>query len=86
MTWIEPLEMETWFMAVFSGTPEIFLAVALIAIAGMAGLFRMKLLTMFFMIGVFLLMFSGFISSPIVILIAVVSALLIGYQVSRIFQ
>jgi len=83
--WIQPLKMETWITSVFAGTPEIFLAVALLVIFGMAGYFRMNIMAMFFMIAVFLLMFSSFISSPIIILVAVVGGLLIGKSIANIF-
>jgi len=85
MTWIEPLEMETWIMSVFSGTPEIFTALALLVISGMAGYFRMSMLTMFVMLGIFLMMFIGWVSSPIIILIIIIGGLMIGYTLSKIF-
>lgn len=85
MAWIEPLEMETWLMSVFSGTPEVFTALALLVLSGMAGYLRMTMLTMFLMLGVFLMMFASWISSPIILLIAVIGGLMIGYTISKIF-
>jgi len=85
MTFIEPLEMETWFVSVLSGTPEIFTGLALLTIATLAGYFRMNGIGLFFMIGVFLIMFSGFINSPLVVLLLVVGGLLIGLTLSRLF-
>lgn len=84
--WIEPLNLEKWFIQVFAGTPDIFLAIALLVISSMAGYFRMKGLALFFMIGVFLLMFSGFISSPFLVFLAIFGGLAIGYTLSRIFS
>jgi hypothetical protein len=86
MTWIEPLNLQVWIMSVFAGSPDIFLAVALLVISGMAGFFRMKVVTLFFMIGIFLLMFSGFVSSPLIIFIAVIAGLLIGFVISTTFN
>jgi hypothetical protein len=86
MSWIEPLELETWMISVFSGDPEIFTAIALLVISSMAGYFRMNTISMFFMIGVFLLMFSGFISASFLILISIIGGLMIGYFISKIFQ
>ena len=82
---IPPLQMETWFLSVLSGDPEIFTAIALLAIASLAGYFRMNGIGLFFIIGMFLIMFSGFINSPLVILILVISGLLIGLMLNRIF-
>ena len=59
MVWIEPLELQTWLMSVFAGTPEFFTIIALMVIAGIAGFFRMTGLGIFFMIALFLLMFSN---------------------------
>jgi len=86
MAWIEPLKMETWIMSVFSGTPEIFTALALLAVAMMAGYFKMPFLIMILMIGTFLLMFSTWISSPIIILVAILGGLALGYTISKIFS
>lgn len=85
MTYIEPLNLETWFTQVFAGSPEIFTAIALLVIASMAGYFRMNGIGLFFMIITFLLMFSGYINSPLLALISVFGGLLIGYTMSRIF-
>ena len=85
MVWIESLEMGTWITQVFAGTPDIFLAIALLVIFGMAGYFRMNMMAMFFMIAVFLLMFSAFISSTITILVAIIGGLLIGKSIANIF-
>lgn len=85
MSFIEPLELGTWFQSVFAGTPDIFIAIALMVIFGMAGFFRMSMLVTFFLIGAFLLMFSSFLSSPIIVLVLIISALLIGYSLSKSF-
>lgn len=86
MSWVEPLELETWIISIFAGDPEIFTAIALLVISSMAAYFRMNTISLFFMMGVFLLMFSGFISSPFLILISIIGGLAIGYFISRIFQ
>ena len=83
--WTEPLKLETWFINILSGDPEIFLVIALIAISSMAAYFRMNGIALFFVIGVFLLMFSTFINSPLIILISIFGGLLIGYILSEIF-
>lgn len=83
---IEPLQMETWIMSVFSGTPEVFTALAILVLSMMAGYFRMGMLTMFLMTGIFLLMFTSWISSPIIILFIVIGGLVLGYTIAKIFN
>ena len=85
MAWIQPLELQTWLISVFAGTPEIFAAIALLVITSLAAYFRMTLIGLVFIIGMFLLMFSGFIDSTLLILISVIGGLAIGYLISRIF-
>ena len=85
MTFIDPLALETWLISIFAGTPEIFAGIALLVISSMAAMFRMRVIGLFFMIGMFLLMFSGFINSVLLILIAVIGGLALGYMLHRIF-
>jgi len=85
MAWIEPLELETWMLSIFAGSTEIFAAIALLVITSLAAMFRMNTIGLFFMLGVFLLMFSGFINSVLLILIAVIGGLALGYLLQSIF-
>lgn len=84
MTWIEPLQLETWITSVFAGTPQIFLAIALLAIFGMAGYFRMPILSAFLMVIVFLFMFTGYISTSILVFAVIIGGLLIGFAIAKI--
>jgi hypothetical protein len=86
MSWIEPLKLETWFSSVLSGSPEVFLGLALLFIGGLAAYFRMPGITFFFMIGLFLLMFSAFIETSLTVLIFVITALIIGIFISKIIH
>ncbi len=86
MDWIEPLKMETWIINVFSGTPEIFAAISLIAIASLAGFFRMNILSMFLMIGIFVLMFSGFIGASLMTLMITVGGAIVGFSIARLLS
>ena len=76
---IPPLQLETWVVNVFAGSQDIFLAIALVAIFGMAGYFRMSTLALFFMVGLFFAMFSSWVNVEIYFLIIAVGSLLIGY-------
>jgi len=86
MAWIEPLALETWFINVLAGSREIFTAVALFAILAMAGYFRMNGLTMGLMVFIFILMFSGFIGSTMIIFIALIAGPLIGYGIGNLLK
>lgn len=83
---IEPLDLEKVLINVFAGSSDIFLAVAIIAIISMSAYFRMPILATFFFLGVFLLMFSSFITSPIIILFAVIGGVLLGLVVTKVFN
>jgi hypothetical protein len=86
MTFIEPLALETWFIQVFAGTADIFMILALMAIASMAAFFRMNGIGAFFMVVTFLLMFAEFFTAPLLVFAAVIGGLMIGYTISRIFN
>jgi len=86
MTWIQPLELQTWIINIFAGNPDIFGAIAIMVIVGLAAFFRMTTLTMFFMLAVFILMFSGFIGMNFLIIFAMIGGLLVGYWISRIVR
>ena len=84
MSWIQPFEMQTFIVNIFSGNPEIFFGMALIAIVGMAAYFKMSNLTMFFMVGLFTLMFQDSITTGITTLFIVIFALIVGISVNKI--
>lgn len=86
MDWIQPLQMETWIMNVFSGSIEVFTIVALMFIIGMAAFFRMTAVAMFLMIGIFLLMFAGFVTPSLFIVIGLIAAMLVGTWIARLFN
>ena len=81
--WLEPLNLQPIFQVIFAGDPDIFMAIALITISVMAGFFRMTVTTMFFMLGIFLLMFSGYINSPMLALFSIIGGLVAGIVLSK---
>jgi len=85
MDFIEPLNLQVWLIQIFAGTPEIFAAISLLVITSLAAYFRMTLIGLVFIIAMFLLMFSGFINSVLLILIAIIGGLAIGFFMVRIF-
>jgi len=86
MTWIEPLELETWIISVFAGSPAFFLAIALIFIFSLAGYFRMNIMTTMFMLVIFLLMFAAYVSSVILFLVLSIGLLILGVWIWRPFS
>jgi hypothetical protein len=84
--WIEPLKLETWFINVFAGSSDIFLAFALFFIFGMSAYFGMSGLLMFFMLAMFLVIFSSYITSYLLVMIGVFGGLLAGVWVSKLVK
>ena len=83
--WIEPLNLELFFVNVFAGSPEIFAAIALMMIAGMGAFFRMNNAVLFLMLGLFFLMFSLSIGFAFVTLIGIFGGLVIGWLLADTF-
>jgi hypothetical protein len=86
MSFVEPLEMQTWFLNIFSGDGSYFAILALFSITSMAAYFRMNGVGMAFMVGIFLLMFSAYIPSTLTVFITIIAGLLIGFWVSQILK
>ena len=82
-SWVEPLELETIFVSIFAGSPDIFMALALAVIAGMAGFFRMTVTTLFFFLVLFVLMFSDYAPPAILAFFAIIGGLVVGYVISK---
>jgi hypothetical protein len=86
MTFIQPLELQTWFINIFAGSATYFAPIAIFAIICLAAYFRMTGLTMGFMLFVFLLMFSGFLPASLFIFASIIGGILIGIVVSSIVK
>lgn len=82
--WIEPLALETWIIHVFAGSLEIFMAVAMFFIFGMAMYFRMNILTMMFMFVVFIIMFELWLPSSLLLVFAIIGGAIAGKWISKI--
>jgi hypothetical protein len=86
MAFIQPLNFEQWFINVFAGNPDIFGAIAIMVIASMSAYFRMSGVGLFFIIGLFVLMFSGFIGTTFLTVMGIIGGLVIGFTLSKIFN
>ena len=84
MSWIPPLELETWFVNVFAGDATYFSILAIFAILSLAAAFRMTGITMGFIVLVFLLMFSGIVPMSLIVFISIIAGLLVGYIIPKI--
>jgi len=86
MVWFEPLNLRVVITQIFAGGSEYFTAIALLFIAALAGFFRMTALTLVFMVGIFFVMFVGYVDVSLYYLLITLTALLIGYWISRIVK
>lgn len=86
MTWIEPLDMETWIVQVFSGSTDIFTAIFIIAVSALAGYFKMPGVTygMIFLIGI--MMFKDWITPSVTIFVTIILSVLISYWTSKLVK
>lgn len=83
---LEPLQLQVFFMNIFAGNPDYFIAISLITISAMAGFFRMTTLTLFFMLGIFLFAFKDYLlGSPILLLFSIITGLSIGFTLSKLW-
>ena len=82
---IKPFEFQTIIVNMFAGNPDIFLAISLIVISAMSAYFRMSVIAMFFMLGIYMLMFSdAVIQAPIITVFSIIAGLVIGLLVNKI--
>ena len=83
---IEPLDLEEWLINVFAGSATYFAPIAVFVILGLSAYFRLTGFSMVFMILVFLLMFSGYIPTSLLLFIAIGGGLVVGYVISKIVK
>jgi len=86
MTWIEPLDLQTWMINVMAGNGTIFMSIMIFMIISMAGYFRMNGITFGFLLFVFLLMFSNVVPASLVIFASIIGGLLVGYIIPRLVK
>lgn len=82
---IEPLNFETILVNILSGNLEVFTALAFFVITGLCAFFRMTYLTTFFILGVFILMFSEYIHTGIYAVMGIMGGLLLAYVIGKLF-
>lgn len=82
MAFTLPLNLEYWFINGLSGSLVIFLAIALVVIAGMAARFRMTNGVLLATLALFAVMFSTYLGGGVVLVI-LLTGLIGGWVVSR---
>ncbi len=86
---IQPLNLECIFINTLSGGMEMFVAIAVLAIAALAGFFRMSSFTTIAMFGIFTIMLYpilGSVLSGIYILLIMIITFVVIKQVSKVIK
>ena len=84
MAIVQPLELETIFINILSEDLKMFTIVAFITIVAVSAYFRMSLLAMFFMFGLFLVMFTDYVDQSLIFMLISFMAVFVGVVIARI--
>ena len=84
MVFIESLDLQTWFVNVFSGTPEIFFLLSFMFISFMTAVFKMKPLTTMIMLSLFIILMTQFVGDAFLIITLILAVIFIGISIGRI--
>ena len=85
MTWIEPLQLETWIVNVFAGSIDIFVIMSMIVIASFAAYLRITYLVAMMLVFIFIAMFASNVSSPFIIAMAVTGLFMFIFHFIKVF-
>ncbi len=86
---IQPLNLECIFINTLSGGMEMFVIVSILAIAALAGFFRMSNFTTIAMFGVYIIMMIpilGSVLSGLYVLLIVIIAFIVIKQISKVIK
>ncbi len=86
---IQPLNLECIFVNTLAGGVDVFIIVAVLAIAGLAGFFKMSNFTTIAMFGIFTIMLSpvlGSILSGFYILLVMVITFVVVKQITKVIK
>ena len=78
----QPFDLYYWFVNVFAGSLEIFLAIAFVTIAFLSGTFRMPPIITGVSFALFVVML-GVISGNLLLLVLIIIAIIIGWIFAR---
>lgn len=86
---INPLDLECIFINTLSGGPEMFVIISAMAIAALAGFFRMPNFTTIAMFGIYIIIFYpllGSVLSGFYILLVMIIAFIVIKQIAKIIK
>lgn len=84
MVFIEALDLQTWFVNVFSGTADIFFLLSFMFISFMTAVFKMKPLTTMIMLSLFIILMTQFVGDAFLIITLILAVIFIGISIGRI--
>ncbi len=85
MAYTHPLDLQYWFINTLSGSVEVFVAISILAIAFLAGFFRMN--NSLFFIGVFLFaLFMGAFAIEFYTIAIVMAGLFASWSIARYYS
>ena len=82
MSFNVPFDLEYWFVTIFAGSPEIFIALALIVIAALAAYFKMPNSITLIMIALFVII-MGFYTGQLLFVVVILLGLILGWMLSK---
>lgn len=85
MVWHSPGDLYFWWVNVFAGSMTMFLAIAFLVIAILAGMFRMPTLIVGVMFGLFIIMLSAY-TGTLVLVVLLIAGISIGWIIARFFR
>lgn len=85
MVWHSPFDLQYWFVNVLAGDMTMFLAIAFLVIAVMAGMFRMPTIITGVMFALFIILLAVE-TQTLILLVILVIAVVVGWSIARYFK
>ena len=85
MVWHSPFDLQYWFVNVLAGDMTMFLAIAFLVIAVMAGMFRMPTIITGVMFALFIILLAVE-TQTLILLVILVIAVVVGWSIERYFK
>lgn len=87
MAWHQPFDLFYWWVNVFAGSLNMFLAIAFLIIAMLSGMFRFPTMITGIMFALFIVMLSAALSvTSFYILVLFILALIVGWSLARLLK
>jgi len=85
MAWHQPFDLYYWLVNVFAGSLQMFLAIAFLVIAVMAGMFRMPTIIVGIMFALFIVIEAAIVGNLYIVALFVL-ALVFGWSMARLLS